>query len=262
MYTMGIDIGSSATKAVILGDDDRIRSKEIELTGGDNLRSAEKVFQNALLAALLNEEDVHCVVTTGYGRKNVPFADRHLTEISCHALGLNFLCPNAKMILDIGGQDCKVIHLDGNGQVLDFAMNDKCSAGTGRFLEVIANTLGVPLEKMGLQSTLAKTTIRISSMCTVFAESEVVSQVAKGSAIPDIIKGVHDAIAERAVMLLNRLGLREPIAMTGGVAQNIGVVRSIENRLQKRLVIPESPQIIGALGAAIYARKRVSETIH
>ena len=259
MITAGIDIGSLATKIVLLNGNAEILFKEIELTGGNNRKTAETLFKKSLENTNLSRKDVTYLMTTGYGRENIPFSDGHATEITCHAKGLSFLFPDARMIIDIGGQDSKAIHIDSIGKVKNFVMNDKCSAGTGRFLEVIANALGVALEEMGTISSKATNAIRISSMCTVFAESEVVSQVAKGSPVPDIIKGVHDAIAERTVTLLKRLGIIEPIAMTGGVAHNLGVVANLEKRLKKKLIIPENPQIIGALGAAIIARSRAEK---
>ncbi len=259
MITAGIDIGSLATKIVLLNYNTRIIFKAVALTGGNNQKTAETLFDQGLESADLDRKDIKYILTTGYGRENIPFSDGYATEISCHAKGLNFLFPDARMILDIGGQDSKAIHIDGSGSVQNFIMNDKCSAGTGRFLEVIANALGVPLKDMGDISSRSTNTIWISNMCTVFAESEVVSQVAKGSLVPDIINGVHDAIAGRSVSMLKRLGIIEPIAMTGGVAQNIGVVTSLEKKLNIKLIIPENPQIIGALGAAIIARSRIKK---
>lgn len=258
MITAGIDIGSRTTKVVLLNDSDKVLGQAVRATGGNNRETAETLYHGVLDAVGLAAKEVNYILTTGYGRENIPFSNGHATEIICHAKGLHFRAPEVRMILDIGGQDSKAIQIDDNGTVTDFVMNDKCAAGTGRFIEVIANALGVSMEDLGVLSTRSTDTIRVSSMCTVFAESEVVSQVAGGSAVPDIVRGVHDAVAERSVTLLKRLGFTEPIAMTGGVAQNSGVTASLENRLDRKLFIPESPQTIGALGAAVVARTRLT----
>lgn len=255
MITMGIDIGSLATKAVAIDSHGRILSESILLTGGDNRKSAEKVFDNVLAGAKINGNELGGIVTTGYGRENVPFADRHVTEITCHAVGISSLLPTARTIIEIGGQDTKCIHLDEKGKVLNFVMNDKCAAGTGRFCEVLANALEVRLDELGDLSQRASETVKISSMCTVFAESEVVSLVAKGRPIPHIIRGVHDAIAERTTMLLKRLNPIEPLAISGGVANNAGMIKCLEEKLNTTILVPEHPQIVGAMGAAILAQR-------
>lgn len=255
MITVGIDIGSLATKAVAINSHGQLLSESILLTGGNNRKSAEKVFDNVLAAARINGDELGGVVTTGYGRENVPFADRHVTEITCHAVGINALLPAARTIIEIGGQDTKCIHLDGGGKVLNFVMNDKCAAGTGRFCEVLANALGVRLDELGGLSQRSSETVKISSMCTVFAESEVVSLVAKGRPVTDIIRGVHDAIAERTTMLLKRLSLITPLAISGGVANNVGMIKCLEEKLNTTILVPEHPQIVGAMGAAILAQR-------
>ncbi len=256
MITLGIDIGLLATKAVAFKDD-KILGYGIQLTGGDNQKTGEQVFKQVLSEADISEKDVDHVITTGYGREILPFSNGSVTEISCHAAGMHFLIPQVRTILDIGGQDSKAIKTDTDGQVLEFAMNDKCAAGTGRFLEVIARALGLTIEELSTTSLDAQTTISISNMCTVFAESEVVSLVAKGSPVPDIAKGVHKAIAERSTVLLNRAGIKEPLAMSGGVAKNKGVIAELEDKLKMKILIPELPQIVGALGAALIAMKKV-----
>jgi len=255
VIAVGLDIGSLSTEAVVLNDKNKILSYVIELTQGDCKNAAENVFYESLNKAKVSKEDVSNIVATGYGRDNISFAKKTVTEITCHALGAYFLFPETRTIIDIGGQDSKGIKLDGNGKVADFVMNDKCAAGTGRFLEVIAHAMGVKLTDLGKLSSQSKKLIPISSMCTVFAESEVVSLVAEGSTKSDIINGIHMAIAERIVTLLKRINIEEPVVMTGGVAKNEGVVRALENKLKIKINIPEEPQMVGALGAALIAKR-------
>lgn len=255
MITIGIDSGSLATKGVALGEDKETLGSVIDLTGGRSRQSGERVYEQVLKKAGLSEGDVDFVVTTGYGRDNLPFSDKNVTEITCHAAGVHFLFPDVATILDIGGQDSKVIRIDNLGRVQDFIMNDKCAAGTGRFLDVIARALDVRLEDLGTISQETENTVEISSMCTVFAETEVVSLVAGDTPIPEIVRGVHNVIAERGEILLGKIGMMEPMAMSGGVALNIGVVKELEKRLNLDLNISDNPQLIGALGAAVIARK-------
>jgi len=205
-----------------------------------------------------NFKNLSSIVATGYGRINVPFADKSITEITCHALGANWLNPGTRTVIDIGGQDSKVISIDENGRVVDFIMNDKCAAGTGRFLEVMAQALGVKTEELGNESLKSKKKITISSMCTVFAESEVISLVAEGCAKEDIIRGLHKAISNRICSMACRLRLENIITLTGGVAKNTGMVQALKKRLKAKVYVPEEPQIVGALGAAIAARKIVN----
>ncbi len=259
MITVGIDSGSLATKGVVLGDDRTILGSAIDLTGGRSRQSGERVYERVLGQAGLSEDDVDFVVTTGYGRDNLPFSGKNITEITCHAAGVHFLFPDAATILDIGGQDSKVIRIDDRGRVMDFIMNDKCAAGTGRFLEVIARALGVRLEELGSISQQTENNVEISSMCTVFAETEVVSLVADDTPIPEIVRGVHNVIVERGEILLGKVGMIEPVAMSGGVALNIGVVKALEKRLGLDLKISDNPQLIGALGAAVIARNMMEK---
>jgi predicted CoA-substrate-specific enzyme activase len=251
----GLDIGSLSTKTVILSRERRVLAYDISLTAGDSRGAAEGSFQRTLDKAALNKDDIAYIVVTGYGRDNTPFADREVTEITCHAMGAHFLFPGSRTIIDIGGQDSKAINLNSDGQVVDFVMNDKCAAGTGRFLEVMAQALGVNLESMGELSSQSQNPTLISSFCTVFAESEVVSLVAEGRKKVDIIRGLHEAVGERTITLLNKIKVIEPLTMTGGVAKNKGVVDAIQKRLRLRLNIPEEPQITGALGAGLIALK-------
>jgi predicted CoA-substrate-specific enzyme activase len=257
MITFGIDIGSLSTKAVVLENGSHILGSVIELTGGDSIRAAQNVFQKALQKANVSEGDINYSIATGYGRDSIPFADKSVTEITCHAAGAYFFSPDTKTIIDIGGQDSKGIKLNGSGKVMDFVMNDKCAAGTGRFLEVMANALSVELAALGELSGQSTRVTRISSMCTVFAESEIVSLIAEGCPKPDIIRGVHEAIAERGIALLKRIKIEEPVIMTGGVAKNKGVISALQDKLNLTIHIPEEPQIAGALGAAVIAQRSV-----
>ncbi len=207
------------------------------------------------LPAGIRNDDVSGLISTGYGREQVEGRLKSITEISCHARGACFLFPKTNLILDIGGQDSKAIRVNGNGQVMDFAMNDKCAAGTGRFFEVMARALEIDLDDMGELAARSKKRLTISSMCTVFAESEVVSLVARGEHVEDIITGLCRAVAERTRALAQRVGVSPEVTMTGGVAKNLGVVRALEELLGYEFNIPEEPQIVGALGAALFARE-------
>ncbi len=249
----GVDIGSLTAKTVILDNSSHILSHSVVAAGIVDEQAARTSFGEALQKAQLDQKDVDFIVTTGYGRTLVNFGNKNITEISCHARGANYLVPGVRTVIDIGGQDSKVISLDGKGTVIKFAMNDKCAAGTGRFLEVMANALGVKLENMGPFSLESREPLSVSSICTVFAESEVISLKAKGHSKVDIIAGIHYSIARRMLSLTNSVGLRAPLMMSGGVAKNIGVVRALEKGLNTQIIVPEEPQIVGALGAALFA---------
>jgi len=253
MIVGGIDIGSITTEAVILKDS-QILNSSILSTGANSRMAAERSLAAALEQSGLKKEDLSAIVTTGYGRASFPLAHKRVTEITCHARGAFFVHPETRTVIDIGGQDSKVIRVDGQGRNVDFQMNDKCAAGTGRFLEVMARALEVGLEDLGRLSRSAPKTIKISSTCTVFAESEVVSLIAENQPKEVIIRGLHDAIADRILGLIHRVGVEEDVTLTGGVAKNEGVVQAIEERLGVKLFIPPEPQIIGALGAALVAR--------
>ena len=250
--TAGIDIGALTTDVVILSGE-RMLSYAIVPTLADAEKAAVSAYECALERAGLSEREIAGVVATGYGRASIDFASKAVTEITCHALGARRLFANARSVIDIGGQDSKVIRLSEDGRVEDFAMNDKCAAGTGRFLEVMARALDTDLESLGSLSELSTQDIRVSSTCTVFAESEVVALVAKGTAKEDIIRGLHRSVAERVYAIATRLRAEPPFVMTGGVAKNAGVVSALEERLETRLLLPDEPQIVGALGAAIAA---------
>lgn len=254
MLTVGIDIGSSSTNGILLDDKKKICASDIIPTGASSKKAAEKTFQNVLKAAGVSEKDITYIVATGYGRVKVPFANEVVTEITCHAKGTNYYFPKVRTVIDIGGQDSKVIKVDGNGNVLDFVMNDKCAAGTGRFLEVMARTLEIDLDDMGPLSLGGKgEELAISSLCTVFAESEVVSLIGADKKTADICRALHKSIAKRITGQVKRVGFEEELAMSGGVAKNIGVVREIEQAFGTVIKIAPEPQIIGALGAALIA---------
>jgi (R)-2-hydroxyacyl-CoA dehydratese activating ATPase len=253
-YFAGIDVGSLSTDAVILDEKGEISGFSIVETGANSTRAAEAALDKALTRAGLERSRIRRIVSTGYGRASVPFADKALTEISCHALGAHALFPDTGMVIDIGGQDSKVIKVGPGGKVVDFTMNDKCAAGTGRFLEVMASKLQVPLNEMGDISLKRVGEVRISSVCTVFAESEVVSLVAGNHPKEEILRGLHRAIVNRVWSMVTTLGVRLEVTMSGGVAKNKGVVAFMEQKLGRPLLIYGEPQIIGALGAALRAR--------
>jgi CoA-substrate-specific enzyme activase, putative len=260
MLTLGIDIGSLSTDAVLINEKKEIVAYEVIATGASSKKACDKIFKHILDATKLEAKDLDYVVATGYGRIKVPFANEVVTEITCHAKGANYFFPDARTVIDIGGQDSKAIKLDAKGNVLDFSMNDKCAAGTGRFLEVMARTLEIELDEMGELSLTGKDNVSISSLCTVFAESEVVSLIGADHKTPDICRALHISIAKRVSGQAKRVGLEESVVMTGGVAKNIGVVRELEKKLLCKIKIAEEPQIIGALGAALIALENASAT--
>ena len=252
MITVGIDVGSISAKAALV-EDGRLVGAQVILTGYNARNAGEKVF-HALLGELgIDREAVDRIVATGYGRNSVDLADKAVTEITCHAAGAHFQDPAVRCVIDIGGQDSKAIALDTTGRVRDFAMNDKCAAGTGRFLEVMARALEVDLDAFGELSLNADRPAAISSLCTVFAESEVISLIARGENRENIIAGIHEAIASRVIAMANRVGIVEPVMMTGGVAKNIGVVRALEKKSGKAIHVSAHAQVNGAIGAALIA---------
>ena len=256
MFFAGIDIGSLSTDVVLLDRRGEIAGSSIVATGASAKKACEEAFSRALAGAEASPSAVVFTVSTGYGREMAASADLTVTEITCHARGARHLFPKARTVLDIGGQDSKVIRLTPGGKVADFAMNDKCAAGTGRFLEVMARTLEMDLEEMGPRSLLSRKTVAVSSMCTVFAESEVISLIASGTPPEDIARGIHLAIADRIAALAERVGMASPAVMTGGVAKNPGARRALEEKFGISLLVPAEPQLAGALGAALIAREK------
>ncbi len=259
MITAGVDVGSLSADAVVLNDG-KVAGYSVVNTGADMRRAATQSYNQALEQAGLEHSDVGMVVSTGYGRSSVPFASKAVTEITCHGKGARFLFPGASTIIDIGGQDSKVIEVGGLGKVVDFVMNDRCAAGTGRFLEVMAQALEVDLGDMGEVSLKHKHDVVISSTCTVFAESEVISLLASGYSREEILNGIHQAIASRVYALGMKLRIRDEVVLTGGVVKNIAVARALEKRLGMKLKTPPEPQIVGALGAALHARSLVDHS--
>ena len=252
-YYAGIDSGSTSTDVVILDKDRKIISSVIMPTGAGAANGAERALEEALEQADIAREDLDAVVTTGYGRTAISDGDKSITEITCHARGAHFLNPEVRTVIDIGGQDSKVIRLDENGAVANFVMNDKCAAGTGRFLEMMARTMEMSLDQMSECGLEFKEDITISSMCTVFAESEVVSLIAQNKATDDIVHGLNKAVAVKTAALTRRVGGEEKFMMTGGVSKNKGLVKTLEEKLGTKLVISDKAQLCGALGAALFA---------
>ncbi len=255
-YFAGIDIGSLCTKAVILNAENQIVSNALIRSGAVYRGAAESVINDALRKAGLEQKDLSYIVSTGYGRSKVQMAHAQITEISCHARGAGFIFPHARAVIDIGGQDSKAIEINEKGRAVKFVMNDKCAAGTGRFLEVMAQSLDVDLEEMSELAFQSERDIEISSICTVFAESEVISLFAEGAEKADIAAGIYRSIARRVTGLAGQIVRKGNVAMTGGVAKSSGMVRALEKSLGTNLYVPEDPQLAGALGAALIARDR------
>lgn len=252
--TAGVDIGSTASKAVILIDG-KPAGQVVGPSSTNPKRTAREIYEQALVKAGVGASDVAFIVGTGYGRTQVEFADKNISEITCHGRGAHFLNPGVRTAIDIGGQDTKTISIDSKGNLLDFAMNDKCAAGTGRFLEAMARSMEIPIEKMEEFYFGEGEPCTITSMCSVFAESEVINLINDGVEMPRIVKGLILSLAGRVSALSRRVGLVEDIVITGGVAKNRGVQDSIEKKLKIKLkdLNDTDPQIVGALGAALIA---------
>ena len=258
-FVVGLDSGSTSTNAVAMNEAREIVASVVIKTGAKAGASAERAYREVLERAGITPDQVACTIATGYGRVSIPFADENVTEISCHGRGAHYFNPAVRTILDIGGQDSKAIHVNAAGEVTDFAMNDKCAAGTGRFLEMIARSLEISLDELGPAALESKKHLEIASMCSVFAESEVISLIANNEEKPDIAAGVCRAVAGKAYSLMRRVGLEGAYMMTGGVAQNPGVVRAVEELIGEKLFICEDPEIVGATGAALLALEKLGE---
>ncbi len=254
---IGVDVGSLCTKTVILDGGNNVLAYDIMRSGHYYKGAAEESIDNVLKTAGLRKEDIGYILGTGYGRGAVSSADGQVTEITCHARGATRLFPGVHTVIDIGGQDSKVIGIGDNARVTNFVMNDKCAAGTGRFLEVMALALSVDIGEMGDLFFASDKKVEVSSMCTVFAESEVISLFAQGHKKADIAAGIADSIARRIVGMVGQVGLKEEVIMSGGVAKNAGVAHAIGERIGAKLLIADEPQIVGALGAAIIASERI-----
>lgn len=254
IYFAGIDLGSTMTKIVIIDNDEQILAYLVHHTGAEHRHLANRVMEEGLEKASLSIDDISFVMATGYGRINVPFADHQVTELSCHARGIASFFPNVHLAIDIGGQDAKGLKIR-EGKLLDFVMSDKCAAGTGRFLEVIAATLGLEVEDLGDISLRSTQKASVSSICTVFAQQEVVNHLSGGIPLEDVVAGLHDAIAGRTARMVRRLKVEPDVVFTGGVAKNIGVVRALEENLGCPVLVPEEPLLSGALGAALLGKE-------
>jgi (R)-2-hydroxyacyl-CoA dehydratese activating ATPase len=252
-YTAGVDVGSTQTKAVVIGESKEIVGRALIDTGANVVIAAEQAFAQALNDGNVDEKEVEYVVGTGYGRYRVTFGNTQVTEISCHARGAVHMFPGTRTVIDMGGQDTKAIRLRASGEIVDFCMNDKCAAGTGRFLGAASSALSIPLDQLGPTALRAERPVRISTTCTVFAESEVLSWLGRGKKIEDILQGVHQSIAARSIGLLRRVGVEEQISFTGGVARNIGMIEALQKGLGAQLNVSEDSHFMGALGAALFA---------
>jgi len=252
-YAAGVDVGSTQTKAVIINEKRQIVGRALIDTGANVVQAAERAYAQALDDAGLREIEVEYVVGTGYGRYRVTFGNSQVTEISCHGRGAVHMFPGTRTVVDMGGQDTKAIRVSPNGEIADFCMNDKCAAGTGRFLGAAASALGIPLDELGDRALGFQRPVRISTTCTVFAESEVLSWLGKGKKIEDILWGVHQSIASRSAGLLRRVGVVDQVTFTGGVTRNKAMIRALEERLEKSLNVSGDSHFMGALGAALFA---------
>lgn len=256
-YTAGVDVGSTQTKAVVIDESKTIVGRALMDTGANVVMAAEQAFAQALKDGNVDEKEVEYVVGTGYGRYRVTFGNTQVTEISCHARGAVHMFPGTRTVIDMGGQDTKAIRLRASGEIVDFCMNDKCAAGTGRFLGAAASALSIPLDQLGQTALRAERPVRISTTCTVFAESEVLSWLGRGKKIEDILQGVHQSIAARSIGLLRRVGVEEQISFTGGVARNVGMIEALQKGLGAQLNVSEDSHFMGALGAALFALDHV-----
>ena len=252
----GVDVGSTQTKAVIVNDRHEIVARVLIATGANVSRAGENAFGQACAEAGIPREAVGYVVGTGYGRYKIAFGDAQITEITCHALGAHDVFPRTRTVIDMGGQDTKAIKVGPDGAVVDFSMNDKCAAGTGRFLSAAADVTGVGLDEIGPLSLGARQPVRLTSVCTVFVESDIMSYLAQRKKIEDILGGVHKAIAARTMALVRRVGVEEEITFTGGVSRNVGMVRALADVLGKPINVSPEGHYMGALGAALFALER------
>lgn len=257
MIFAGCDVGSLTAKATIMKDDSILSSSLIKVRPRPE-QSAKEAMDIALSKAELSLEDINYCVSTGYGREMIPFANSSISEISCHGRGAHWVIPNVRTVIDIGGQDCKAIRVDTDGNMLNFAMNDKCSAGTGRFLEIMAKTLGVNLDKLGPLALSSKAPVVITKTCSVFTEFEVMCMISEGKNQSDIAAGIARAMADRLNTIVKKVGVEEDVAVTGGVAKNVAVVNSLKKILGVEILEFKKvdPQIVGALGAALFAKER------
>jgi predicted CoA-substrate-specific enzyme activase len=261
IYAAGIDVGSTQTKGIIVNEQREIIARALGMTGANVTRAAENCFIESLKLAGIERDAVRYVVGTGYGRYKVTFGDAQITEISCHARGAYHLFPNTKTVIDMGGQDAKGIRVGDGGEVKDFVMNDKCAAGTGRFLASAADALLLNLDDIGEISLKARNPVRLTTVCTVFVESDIMSYLAQNKKVEDILGGVHSAIAARTISLIRRVGIEPEVTFTGGVSRNLGMVRALEEKLEMKLNVSSDSHFVGALGASLFALERALAAI-
>ena len=252
-YAAGVDVGSTQTKAVIINEEKEIVGRALIETGANVIKAAQDAYDQAIAACGLRDMEVEYVIGTGYGRYKVTFGNAQITEISCHGRGAVHMFPATRTVVDMGGQDTKAIRVSPTGEIVDFCMNDKCAAGTGRFLGAAAAALDIPLNELGPTALKFTRPVRISTTCTVFAESEVLSWLGKGKKIEDILWGVHLSIASRSAGLIRRVGIQEEVTFTGGVTRNVAMVRSLAQKLETKLNVSEDSHYIGGVGAALFA---------
>ena len=256
-YAAGVDVGSTQTKAVVINEDREIIASCLIDTGSNVVKAAEDAFKTCLETENILEEEVEWVIGTGYGRYKVTFGNAQVTEISCHGRGAKHIFPGTRTVVDMGGQDTKAIRVSDDGEIDDFCMNDKCAAGTGRFLGASAAALDIPLPDLGDTALQSEKGVSISTTCTVFAESEVLAWLGKGKKVHDILWGVHESIAKRSIGLMRRVGIEGEITFTGGVSRNSAMVKSLENVLGQPLNISDDCHFAGALGAALFAMDHI-----
>ena len=258
----GVDVGSTQTKAVLMQDNGerKILARALTDTGANVLKAAESAFHKCCESAGIHSQEVGYVVGTGYGRYKITFGNAQMTEISYHAHGTQFLCPGTRTVIDMGGQDSKAISVGPQGEVLDFVMNDKCAAGTGRFLANAAEVMGIGLDEIGPLSLKATQPVKIATVCTVFVESDILSYLSQGKRPENIMGGVHLAIAKRTLSLARRVNIEPEVTMTGGVARNCGMVHALETVLGRKMQISPDAHYMGAVGAAIFALEKMDDT--
>ena len=252
-YAAGVDVGSTQTKAVIINEDQDIVARVLRDTGSGVVQAAAHSFADALDQAGIKDDEVEYIIGTGYGRYRVTFGNAQITEISCHGRGAVHMFPETRTVVDMGGQDTKAIRLGDNGEIIDFCMNDKCAAGTGRFLGAAAAALDLPLDELGPTALKSERPVRISTTCTVFAESEVLSWLGKGKKLQDILWGVHLSIASRSFALMRRVGIEEQITFTGGVTLNVAMVKALQDKVGTTFNVSDDSHYMGAIGAALFA---------
>ncbi len=258
-YAAGVDVGSTQTKAVIIDDDLEIVGRALVDTGASVTLAAQNAYQAAVRDGDIHEEEegVGFIVGTGYGRYKVTFGDAQTTEISCHGRGAVHMFPDTRTVVDMGGQDTKAIRVSPTGEILDFVMNDKCAAGTGRFLGAAATALDIALGDLGPTALKSERPVKISTTCTVFADSEILSWLGRGKKVEDILMGVHRSVVSRALSLMRRVGIEQEVTFTGGVANNLGMVEVLNEELGFAVNVSSDSHYMGALGAALFAMDRI-----